>query len=59
MLKTTTIISNGKLLGYIRLQEDVLINLKPDMALLLEQEINKGDSTILTFRLTFVKATLT
>jgi len=59
MLKTVTIISNGQLLGYIKLQEEVLSAIKPDMAILLEQEINKGDSTIVTFRLVMVNAKIT
>ena len=59
MLKTVTIISNGQLLGYIKLQEEVLSAIKPDMAILLEQEINKGDSTIVTFRLVLVNAKIT
>lgn len=50
-----TIIQDGKLLGYIRLQTDVLDKLGPDTLLVLERELNKGDSTIITFRLRLAK----
>ncbi len=46
-----TIIREGKLLGYIRIQREVLEQLEPDTLLVLERELNKGDLTILTFRL--------
>lgn len=49
-----TIIQDGKLLGYIRLQTDVLDKLGPETLMILEREFNKGDSTIITFRLKLV-----
>ncbi len=50
-----TIILNGKLLGYIRIQTEVLEQLTADTLLVLERELNKGDATIVTFRLGFSK----
>lgn len=50
-----TIIQDGKLLGYIRLQTEVLDKLGPDTLMILERELNKGDSTIITFRLKLIK----
>ena len=51
MMKTTTIINEGRLVGYIKLREDILQDLKRDVVIVLEQEINRGDATIITFRL--------
>lgn len=50
-----TIIQDGKLLGYIRLQTEVLDKLGPDTLMVLERELNKGDSTVITFRLRIMK----
>lgn len=52
--KPITIIQDGKLLGYIRLQVSVLDKLKPGSLMILEREFNKGDTTIITFRLKVV-----
>ncbi len=54
--KPITILKDGKLLGYIRLQTDMLDRLEPDDLMVLERVLNKGDSTIVTFRLNIHKA---
>ena len=54
MLKTTTIIKDGKLVGVIKLQQEVLENLKSEDALLLTKQINRGDATITTFKLDII-----
>ena len=55
-MKVFTIIDSGRLLGTIKLADDVIPDLTPDKAILLEQQINCGDSQLVTFRIRLVPA---
>lgn len=53
-MKTFTIINNSKLVGIIKLNDEIVNNLPKNAAILLEQEINRGDAQIVTLRLSLV-----
>jgi len=53
--KGITIIQENRLIGYVKLQQDVLEKLKPNEVIMLERELNVGDTTINTFRLKIVE----
>lgn len=51
MLKVHTIINQGRLIGTIKLPEEIFNSLRPHEALLLIKQQNVGDTTIMTFEL--------
>ena len=55
MMKVFTIINDNKLVGIIKLQENVVSLIESSDVLLLTQEINKGDSRIITLQLSLMK----
>lgn len=57
--KAKTIIMDGKLLGYIKLQESVFEQLKSDTLIVLERVLVAGpkdNTTLLSFRLKLINA---
>ena len=53
-MKMVTIIKDNKLVGTVKLQDSVFEGMSKDDGILLTKELNRGDSTILTFKLSYI-----